>query len=416
MNDGRATSVAPLLLRARWVFPVDQPVIEDGVVEIQGDRISGLRSGPCPDAVDLGDVAIVPGLINAHTHLEFSHLTQPLQPPDPFEEWIRSVVDERRQRQRPVEAIVRDGLNESARSGTTLVGEIATSSASADCIDESTPRAVVFREVLGLDESTIEQRRTDVERHLGDSDGDAVRGLSPHAPYSVHSELFQWTLDRARRAGAPVAMHLAETRGERELLERGTGPLAEMLRRFGLWQEGLFGDGDFMDYLKPLAELDRALIVHGNYLDAGEIEFLAAHPQLSVVFCPRTHAYFRHDAHPWRSLLDAGVLVALGTDSRASNPDLNLWREVQFLRRSAPDVSDEVLLQTATINGAKALGLDSECGSLTPGKWADLAVVDVADVRSSLSVSSAGRGLLEQGRRVVATMRGGRWLSGPPLP
>jgi cytosine/adenosine deaminase-related metal-dependent hydrolase len=123
-----------------------------------------------------------------------------------------------------------------------------------------------------------------------------------------------------------------------------------------------------MDYLKPLADVERGLVVHGNYLNDEDISFLAKQPQLSVVYCPRTHAYFGHQNHPWPKLLEAGVRVVLGTDSRASNPDLNLWEEVKFLSRTHPEVPPEQWIQWATRDGAIALyGPSTKLGTLQVG-------------------------------------------------
>jgi cytosine/adenosine deaminase-related metal-dependent hydrolase len=225
---------------------------------------------------------------------------------------------------------------------------------------------------------------TPQSRERGEPIASAVeRGLSPHAPYSVHPELFARLIDLAKAHSAPVAMHLAETRAELELLAQGRGEFVEMLTAFGVWRDGLIPRGSRpMDYLKRLAEVARALVVHGNYLDEDELEFVAIHPQMTVVYCPRTHAFFGHAPHPWRRLLDRGASVALGTDSRASNPDLSLWNELTFLREEFPDAAPRVLLELGTIRGARALGLDGEFGTIAPGKSARLATVALPNAMS----------------------------------
>ncbi len=176
-------------------------------------------------------------------------------------------------------------------------------------------------------------------------------------------------------------MHLAETRAELELLSKGTGEFVEMLSAFGVWREGLIPKRSrILDYLEPLADVDRGLVVHGNYLSDEDIAFLAKHPQLSVVYCPRTHAYFGHENHPWPKLIEAGVRVALGTDSRASNPDLNVWEEVKFLRRKHPEVPPEQWIRWATRDGAIALfGPDTKLGTLEVGHPSCLSVVSLAN-------------------------------------
>lgn len=396
------------LLRARWIFPVSDPPIEDGVIAIENGTITRVGSGPDPDAVDLGDVAIIPGLVNCHTHLEFSALSRPLSPASPFAEWIRSVIEYRRNASENVAASLRQGLEEIRATGTTLVGEIATSPASQAALDEYDVDATLFLEVLGLEGDALARQTAAVARHCRTCDGTRVQpGISPHAPYSVHPELLRWAIDTARDLSLPVAMHLAETREELELLSHGTGPLVELLRLLGVWREGVIPAGATIgDYLAQLAEAPRVLVIHGNYLTDAQIDFIGAQPHFSVIYCPRTHAYFGHEPHPWRRLLERGVNVALGTDSRASNPDLNLWDEVLFLRRQFPEFPAEKLLQMATIHGAAALGRGETAGSLQPGRPACLEVVALAGEGTASFPEDL---LLQPASRIVRTMQRGQW-------
>ncbi len=379
--------------RARWMFPIASPPLENGVVEIEDGVISAVHNKAEPRAVDLGNAAILPGLANAHTHLEFSDLPAPLERAEPFADWIRSLVAHRRSRTSSVENAIAQGLREATRSGTKVIGEIATAGWSPKAFlkaSDPSVRVVVFRELLGLLPERMEEQLAVAHRHLEEASADEhptlVRGLSPHAPYSVHPELFHRLVRLCRDHKAPLAIHLAETRAELELLSEGRGELVEMLSAFGAWRENIIPRRSrILDYLNPLAEVERGLIVHGNYLNDEDIGFLAEHPHLTVVYCPRTHAYFGHKNHPWPKLIRAGVRVALGTDSRASNPDLNLWEEVKFLRRKHPDVPPAQWLTWATRNGAVALyGPDTDLGILEVGHPAvfttiPLAKADAAD-------------------------------------
>ncbi|MBX3436896.1 MAG: amidohydrolase family protein, partial [Planctomycetaceae bacterium] len=282
-------------------------------------------------------------------------------------------------------------------------------------ITPETPRTVIFREILGIGDDIHHERLETARRFLARRsvvDNQRVRlGLSPHAPYSLSTDLFQQVVQMAIVARAPVAMHLAETREELELLSRGTGPLADLLKDFGVWRDGFWFAGEsIMEYLRTLSLAPRALVVHGNYLTTGEIDFLASQPQMSVVYCPRTHHNFGHTPHPWRTMLERGINVALGTDSRASNPDLSLWREIQFLHQLEQDVPSETLLQMATRHGAAALGLDEECGSLQPGRWADLTVIALSDDALAADRLQPYDAVLHPGNQVVACMSEGRWL------
>ncbi|HEX6987300.1 MAG TPA: amidohydrolase family protein, partial [Planctomycetaceae bacterium] len=274
------TPVLPAAYRAAWVFPVAGPPLPDGVIEVDAaGRIVGVSSGRNRDAIDLGETAVVPALVNAHVHLEFSDLAAPVGPPRPFPEWVRNVVARRRGRTGPVEAILRRGLEEVAQTGTAAVGEIATSDAPeayAGGVD-----VTVFREVIGPLPEQWPGLLDAAERHLAEATlSPNVRlGLSPHAPYTVPQELFERSVELAERHEAPVAVHLAETAAERELLADGTGELVEMMRSLGLWRPELHPTGRRpLDWLRTLAGASRALVVHGNYLDDEELDCLAAAP------------------------------------------------------------------------------------------------------------------------------------------
>lgn len=398
--------------RARWLFPVDAEPIENGTIEIDSTgRIAARHSRDDPRAEDLGNVAVIPGLVNAHTHLEFSGLDAPLSSGEPFTDWIRAVVAWRRGGLSNQTADIHRGLTELAAAGTTFVGEITTADGSLEQFSTSGPRTVLFRELIGLRPEQREEQLAIARRHLsqkqvGETDR-LLAGLSPHAPYSVHPQLFAELVDLASSQHAPLAIHLAETSAELELLDRGTGPFVELLREFGAWREDMIPTGSRpLDYLRRLEPLQHALVIHGNYLSDEEIDFLSAHENLAVVYCPRTHAYFGHRKHPWRELLASGARVAIGTDSRASNPDLSLWRELCFLRKHSPDVEVQKLLELGTIAGARALGLGDETGSLTVGKRSDLTVVSL-DVQTGSDPHAV---LINDTNRVVGTMCDGRWI------
>lgn len=409
---------APISVRARWVFPVLGPPLESGTVEITAGKISAVhnRAGPC--SIDLGNAAIIPGLVNAHTHLELSDIATPLQPPVPFTAWLLSVIGHRRTRRlgvyipgtappasRAELAAIRRGRNECLAGGTTTIGDIAGSLSSALESAAPGPRVVAFLEGRGLGRERLRSEIAAAETHLAGAAG-ALRGVSPHAPYSVHPELFRGLVDLAVARHAPLAIHLAETREELDLLANGTGPFVPFLEALGVWQPDAIPRGSRpLDYLRELARVEHALAIHSNYLEEGEQKFLSECPNISVVYCPRTHAYFGHEPHPWRKLMARGGNVALGTDSRASNPDLSLWKEVLFLRARTPDLDPSVLLGLGTLNGATALGLDAETGSLTVGKSADLAVVALVagDVTDPYAL------LYNLENRVAAVMCTGEW-------
>ena len=355
---------------------------------IAGERIVAVGEVPAgAELRDLGNVAILPGLVNAHTHLEFSDLAEPLGlPGEPLPAWIRRVVAGRRARPTGGTSGVAAGLSESIRAGTTTIGEIATGPWPAATGPECTgPDAslAVFRELIGLAPDMVAARLEIARAHL-DEPWAAQRhppGAQPACAYSVHPDLVRGLADLARERGAPLAMHLAESPEELELLATGGGPFRTLLEELQAWAPGAIPLGArVLDYLRVLATAPRAVIVHGNYLAADEIEFLAANAdRMSVVYCPRTHARFGHPRYPLAKLLAAGVPIALGTDSRASNPDLSLLTEMRFVARQHPEVASETILSMGTSNGARALGYGDELGTLAVGSRANLAVVPLAE-------------------------------------
>ena len=325
-------------LRSRFVFTAAGRPLRDAVVSLAGGRIAAIdKTRTSQAAVDLGNVAILPGLINAHTHLEFSDCAAPLDGPGmPLPQWIRAVVDYRRQRSEPQhQAAVLAGLAECSRFGTTAVGEIATAGWPLEILSpgpHAALEATVFREFIGLSNRWLAGNAITVREHLALAlQHPFLAGLSPHAPYTAHPELVERLAALSLVAGVPLAMHLAESPEELELLQTGAGPLQKLLVDLDAWDHRAIRPGKTpLDYLRRLRAGRRALVIHGNFLTDEEIAFVgAAAGQMAVVYCPRTHAYFGHPPYPLEKLLAAGAVVALGTDSRASNPDLNLLAEMR---------------------------------------------------------------------------------------
>lgn len=389
-------------LRGRYVFPVDREPIAGGWVTVAGDRIAAVgQDTHAIERYDLGDVAILPGLVNTHTHLEFSYLNQPLgEPGMPLADWIALVTASRPESvqagaqeaaENAMSAAVARGLGESLAAGTTTLGEIAVAGWSPLPFQSAALDSIIFRESICLSPERFDAALATARQHLmapihahpfdsPSSQPGALRiGLSPHAPYTVHPKLFARLVDLAIESDAPLAFHLAESLDELELLRSGGGRFFDYLAGRGFWVPGAIPlNTRPLDYLRQLARARRALVVHGNYLDDEEQAFLADHrDRLSVVYCPRTHAYFGHQRHPLEQLLARGARVALGTDSRASNPDLSLLAEMRYVAHKYPAIERAEVLRMGTLTGAAALGLAHESGSLAPGKLANLAIVAI---------------------------------------
>ena len=336
--------------RAKWICPVDQEPIEDGAVVVRGNRVVTVGrfhsiGGEADKIVDLGVGAIIPGLVNAHTHLEFSDLEQPLGHPGiGFTDWIRLVVSSRSESStRPGKSeTIRAGLDEAFRSGTWVVGEIATEPVTLDAYQISNgPSLLVFLEQLGSNPSKFHDQQKQLSQFVESESqfrkvSNVRCGISPHAPYSVHPALLKQMCALAMDQQKPVAMHVAETRDELELIEDRRGHFVELLQGFGVWDPNPTETyQSILQILEQLSQAPRSLVVHGNYLKTSELEFIADHrAQMSVVFCPRTHQFFQHDPYPLTSLRRHKINVALGTDSRASNPDLDLFAESKLVARN----------------------------------------------------------------------------------
>jgi cytosine/adenosine deaminase-related metal-dependent hydrolase len=382
-------------LTARYVFPVAGPPLPCGIVNIDGDRISGVSAARPPGdrpLYDLGNVALLPGLVNAHAHLNFSKLRAALgQPGMPFAHWLEMVVRRQREEWAPETAATRRaisaGVRESVKYGTTTLGNISRDG-HPDKKDARDVDCTAFLELIGL---SRERAAAEIERmarwlyleNIPRPSWDAAWrfGISPHAPYTARRELIAAACEASRKYQAPLAMHLAESPEELELLDRQTGPLVEVLQRLDAWDLTAFERGlRPLDCLKQLASAERALVIHGNYLDAAERQWLGKHSdRLAVVYCPRTHHYFGHRRYPLPELLSAGATVALGTDGRGSNPDLSLLAEMRHVARAHSEVPMSEVIRLGTLSGAKALGCDAYVGSLQARKFANLVAVRLPD-------------------------------------
>jgi aminodeoxyfutalosine deaminase len=441
-----------MLLTAGLALPMDgRPPIRDAAVLIEGARIAAVGARrevlARPDAAgherrDFGDAVLLPGLVNAHIHLEYTHLG-PLPAPRPFLPWIRDLVAWSAERA-PAdwERSARDGVAQSLRAGVTCLGEIVTRGPGLGAMVEAGLHGVAYVELAGVREENLAEKLARFDALVATAEGQVQAagdpglrvGLSPHAPYSIVGRMIGHVAERARDAGMPLAMHLAESPGEVALLRDGTGVIAEFLRA-GLAE----GRGEPPDYyregghgLGPIAYAAArglfapghpTLVIHGVHLDADDIAAIARHGA-AVALCPRSNRLLECGDAPVAALLDAGIPLGIGTDSLGSNEDLDLFAELRALAALArgqrpatlPDEGALArrLLGIATAEGARALALDDRLGALAPGKLADLAVLDldVGDDDPHVAVldraSAAGVRCTVLGGRVVheaATVR-----------
>ena len=378
-----------LQYRVAWLLPISQPPIRDAWLRTDRGRIVAFghsRPGDftAPDEIDLGEVAVLPGLVNAHTHLELSWMRGRIPDTDNFNEWIRAIIELKNEAARHGESVARaiDAAVREARGfGTALVGDITNTLATSRPLKEHGMAGVVFHELLGFrseDASSVMQEAAARLEH--EPSTDLLRyTLAPHAPYSVSPALFG--LIRAALLRDPFArssVHLGESAAEIEFLKYGTGPCRTELERMGKWDPSWVpARCNPVEYLDRMGFLDdRVLVVHGVQFGAEELKRLASRGA-TLVTCPRGNIRTGAGTPPIEDFFDSGVRIAIGTDSLTSVPDLNLFSELEEMRRLAPALPARTLLESATINGARALGFEADFGTIDAGKRDALVAVQL---------------------------------------
>lgn len=405
--------------RADHVLPISSDPIPDGAVAIDGGSIAAvddaanvIASHPDANVIDHGRAAILPGLVNCHSHLEITAMRNRLDDVEnDFTSWLLKLNSIR-------EDMTADDINdaavlgarEGAAAGVTCFGDIGRMGhAGIHALTTVGLRGVVFQETeFSPDNRTAEDDFSALAakfEELKKQETNLVRvGLSPHAPYTVGSRLFELIAQYAIINRLPVSIHAAESRAEHELLTTGTGFFSGVYDRFDVeWQSPLCTPIEYLERLGVLAT--RPLLAHCVHASDTDIRRLAANGA-KVAHCPKSNAKFGHGYAPLEKLLDAGVTVGLGSDSVASNNLCDILEESRFAVLAARNREDSIrfltareILHAATLGGASAMGMDDRVGSLEPGKAADLAVValesdaqqPLGDIEAALVFSSSGR-------------------------
>ena len=367
-----------LRIRAGSVHPVTAPPIEDGAVLVD-DRGTIAAVGPHPlvpappgvRELDFPHASLVPGLVNTHTHLELTHLADKNAERE-FARWIRALrtlkdATTPEEFSRAAERGVRDGWV----AGVTCVADTGSTGAPLEALARLGGRGIYYQEVFGPDPAKCAASMEELEQalaRLSPLASSRLRlGVSPHAPYTVSEPLYQAVADLARREGWPVAMHLAESHAESEFVREGRGPFADALRARGI---AVTPRGcSPVEYLVQRGVVQRGtLCIHCVQVGQDDVELLSR-AGASIAHCPRSNRAHGHGTAPLAAFRRAGLRVGLGTDSVVSVGDSSLWAEA-----AAAGLDGEDALRMLTIEGARALGLEREIGSLEVGKQADLAV------------------------------------------
>ncbi len=369
------------IYRAKTVLTMDGPPIDNGAVAVAAERIAAVGRFEEVQAqggavTDLGEMVLLPGLINAHCHLDFTSLRGAIAPQRSFTDWILQINGLRRDLSDEdyLESIAR-GFEEAKRWGTTAIANIESMPALLSRMAPPLLRTWWFAELIDVRprlpaEEMIADALTSFQ---GKQDWRGGFGLSPHAPYTASPKLISLAADAARQSDLLLTMHLAESEEEMEMFRTGRGGLFNFLQSLGRSM------GDCGEGKTPLAVmLERQaidqhwILVHLNELTEEDFARLEAGPRFHIAHCPRSSRYFRHRPFALRRLVDLGFNVCLGTDSLASNSSLSLFAEMRAVREAHPDFPSERILEMATVNGARALHQETALGKIRQGFLADM--------------------------------------------
>ena len=386
-----------IVYAAKHLLPVASTPISNGAVLVHDGRIVAfgrrkdvVKAHPGAEVRDLGEVVILPGLVNAHTHVELSFMNGVPPAGGTFMTWLRDLVARRPgiDAGAAAEAATK-AIETMVLRGTVAVGDIANGAWAAPLLARSGLRGLAFHEIFGFAASDTESILDAAAQRLESIDADpdvlAARDrfttvLTPHAAHTTSFPLLKALGGRAVASGEMLSIHVAESEEESQLLRDGTGPFKDFLIERGAWDPAFKAPGQTpVEYLERLGVLTpRTLAVHCVHLDHQDISRLQARG-VTVVTCPRSNQRLGVGKAPVPKLLSSGIQVALGTDSLASAPDVDVFTEVAHLRQEHPGLSPAAALRIATLNGARALGIAKDLGSIEEGKLAALTVVGLND-------------------------------------
>jgi cytosine/adenosine deaminase-related metal-dependent hydrolase len=414
------------ILRARVVLPVSRPPIDNGVVCISGNRITGVgrwgKGSPPAGAqvVNLGEMILLPGLVNAHCHLDYTDMAGQFAPTKNFPDWVKLITTSKGGWSYTdyAESWLR-GAQMLLRSGTTTVADIEAVPELLPDVWNATPlRVFSFLEMTGIKNrrqpDAIVQESVDKIASLPATRGRT--GLSPHAPYSTVPELLRLSAETARGRNWRLTTHVAESAQEFEMFTSGRGEMFDWLRHNQRDMSDC-GRGSPVQHLGRNGLLaENLLAVHANYLGRDDASLLGKQ-NVSVVHCPRSHDFFEHQPFPRQELSAAGVNLCLGTDSLATvrnkrdqPAELNLFGEMRAFAANHPAPSPENILQMATLNGARALGMTKQIGELSENAFADLIAIPYEGKMTDIYET-----VLHHADHVAATMIDGQWAIAPKL-
>lgn len=379
-----------MIFRARLVVPLEGPPIEDGAVLVRDDRIIAVGTFDeitaqwAAPIQDLGEVAIMPGLINAHCHLDYTILRRSIDPPKSFSAWVQRINAIKRSLgpEDYLKSIAR-GFDECLRWGTTSVCNIESFPELMPLMPPPPIRTWWFYEMIDVrhrvtTDDVVAGALAFFQRRSGSL---ANFGLSPHAPFTASTQLYRLTNDCAEAFAMPLTTHVAESREEFEMFREARGALYAFLASIGRPMHDCGGGTPFAHLWRAGAIDGRWILAHMNDLTDDDFSLLASVPRAArpaVVHCPGSHRYFQHSPFQWNRLQDLGVNLCVGTDSLASTDSLSLLGELRRIQETVPNLTADDLLRTVTRNPAKALRRGDVLGKIVPGALADLIAVPVS--------------------------------------
>lgn len=364
-----------MILRARTVVPMAGEPIENGAVVVDGNKIAAVgkfdqvRTRYAGRVSDLGETILLPGLINAHCHLDYTILRGKIPPQKSFADWIRLINAEKAAlREQDYVDSIAAGFGEALRFGTTTIANLTAFPKLVGAVKELV-RTWWFGELI--DVRTPGNGGQIVDDAVADLRSANDWGLAPHAPFTASPELYARCEEVARRNNVLLTTHLAESLDEMLMFRDQAGPVHDFLKSIGRPMDDCGNETPFARFSRT-RKMDGWIIAHLNELDPGDFQLLETAPKFHVAHCPRSHTFFGHTPFALERLRDLGFNVCLGTDSLASNSDLSLFAEMRELRRKHGQISPREVLEMATINGAGALGQRDRLGSIRLGAFADL--------------------------------------------
>ena len=371
-----------MIIRARIVVTMCGAPIENGAVAVSGNRIvdvgrfADVKARNAGNTVDLGEQVLLPGLINAHCHLDYTCLRGKIAPQKSFTDWIRAINAEKSELStKDYFASINDGFEEAKRFGTTAIANLT---AFPELIAQIQPpiRTCWFAELIDIRAPERADKLVDaaIEALKQNSDW----GLAPHALFTASKNLFRRCEEIAQREHILLTTHLAESREETEMFRDASGPLYEFMKSIGRPMDDCGNEtplGLFVGAPSGRA-LPHWIVAHLNELTETDFELLErSNSKFHVVHCPRSHNYFGHSPFAFDRLRSLGFNICLGTDSLASNESLSLFDEMRVFQKNFPQVSPEEIFRTVTVNPARALRQENALGQIRPGFGADLIAV-----------------------------------------